>query len=254
MDNQILSAKPKNGFGFIYCYTSPSGKKYIGQTKTSLKERAGSKTYRNYKGCPAFYNAIQKYGIESFEVEILREVPLELLSEEEAQYILYYDTTNKEKGYNIVTDWTNFLSTLNSVPVFCYDKNTGEYVDGYSSLAEAERKYKVYHGAIRKSLNAPERTCADLFWRTQKFDKIEILEPKKINKEVYIYDAKTGEFLQHCISIREAVRQGYGDRRSIQRHLMGKKGTDPKYMKFCNYIFRSFKVDNIYSESSTTIE
>lgn len=254
MDNQILSAKPKNGFGFIYCYTSPSGKKYIGQTKTSLKERAGSINYRGYKGCPVFYKAIQKYGIENFEVEILREVPLDLLTEEEAQFILYYDTINKEKGYNIVTDWTNFLSTMNAVPVFCYDKNTGEYVDEYSSLAEAERKYDVYHGAIRKALNAPERTCADLFWRTQKFDKIEILEPKKINKEVYIYDAKTGNFLHHCDSIRDAVRQGYGDRRNIQRFLMGKKSPELKWMKQCKYVFRSFKVDNIYSESSTTIE
>lgn len=253
MDNQTLSAKPKNGYGFIYCYTSPSGKRYIGQTKTTLKERAGSINYRSYKGCTAFYNAIQKYGIENFKVEILCEVPEELLTETETQYILYYDTTNKERGYNIVTDWTNFLSTMNAIPVFCYDKITGEYVNEFPSLAEAERHYSVYHGAIRKALNHPERTCANLLWRTQKFDKVEVLEPKKINKQVYVYDAKTGFFLQEFSSIRETARNGYGDRRSIQRFLAGEKGTDPKWMKYCKYIFRPYKVDNIYSESSTTI-
>ena len=58
MDNQTLSIMPKHGFGFIYCYTSPSGKKYIGKTKTSLKTRAEN-NQRGYKGCTAFYNAIQ---------------------------------------------------------------------------------------------------------------------------------------------------------------------------------------------------
>lgn len=253
MNNQTLSAKPKNGYGFVYCYTSPSGKRYIGQTKTTLKERAGSTNYRSYKGCPAFYNAIQKYGIENFEVEILCEVPLSLLTETEAQYILYYDTINKEKGYNIMTDWIKFLSTMNAIPVFCYDKITGEYVDNFSSLAEAERCCNVYHGAVRKALNHPERTCSNLLWRTQKFDKIEVLEPKETNRRVYIYDAKSGDFLQEFPSIRETVRNGYGDRRSIQRFLAGKKGTDPQWMECCKYIFRSYKVDNIYSESSTTI-
>ena len=254
MDNQILNARPKNGYGFVYCYTSPSGKKYIGQTKTTLKERANTKNYKGYKGCSAFYHALQKYGIQNFEVEILCEVPIEVLTETETQYILYYDTTNKEKGYNIMTDYISFVSSLRAVPVFCYDKETGKYVAEYPSLADAERYYNVYHGAVRKALNHPERTCANLFCRTQKLDSVEVLEPKKINKEVYIYDSKTGDFLIEFPSIREASRNGYGDRRQIQRHLAGLKGTDPKWMKYCKYIYRSFKVDNVYSGSSTTIE
>ena len=51
MDNQKLSIKPRNGYGFVYKYTSPSGKIYIGKTKTTLKERAKNNA-KGYKGCP----------------------------------------------------------------------------------------------------------------------------------------------------------------------------------------------------------
>ena len=115
MDNQKLNVKPRNDYGFIYCYTSPSGKKYIGKTKTSLKERAKNNA-KGYKGCPAFYNAIQKYGWENFEVEILEEVPLDVIDDAEVEYILLYDTSNKEIGYNIVTDRQEFIRIFNQIP------------------------------------------------------------------------------------------------------------------------------------------
>lgn len=51
----------------VYCYTSPSGKIYVGQTGQSIKARAG-KDGINYQQCPYFYKAIQKYGLENFKV------------------------------------------------------------------------------------------------------------------------------------------------------------------------------------------
>lgn len=57
------------GTGVIYMYTSPSGKKYIGQTWDEKRRK------RNYvnggKGTPLFANAIKKYGIENMQYEIL---------------------------------------------------------------------------------------------------------------------------------------------------------------------------------------
>ena len=55
--------------GFIYKYTSPSGKIYIGQTTKDPKKRAGYKG-RGYSGT-VFGNAIKKYGFENFKLEIL---------------------------------------------------------------------------------------------------------------------------------------------------------------------------------------
>ena len=44
----------------VYAYTSPSSKKYIGQTCTSLSIRANNG--EGYKTSPKFYQAIKKYG------------------------------------------------------------------------------------------------------------------------------------------------------------------------------------------------
>lgn len=44
----------------VYVYTSPSSKKYIGQTCTSLSIRANNG--EGYKTSPKFYQAIKKYG------------------------------------------------------------------------------------------------------------------------------------------------------------------------------------------------
>ena len=50
----------------VYCYTNlVNGKKYIGQTIKSLKERAKNNG-NGYLNCTIFFRAIQKYGFEKF--------------------------------------------------------------------------------------------------------------------------------------------------------------------------------------------
>lgn len=81
---------------YIYKHTSPSGKCYIGQT-SDIKRRWREKSY---KQCPKFFNAIQKYGWENFEHEIVCICHTsEEADEKERYYIQYYDSINN--GYNI---------------------------------------------------------------------------------------------------------------------------------------------------------
>ena len=248
MDNQLLSIRPKPNYGFIYCYTSPSGKKYIGQTKTSLRERLKLNA-KGYKGCPYFYKAIQKYGIENFEVEILAEVPLDVINEEEYSYIFIYDTTNREKGYNLDDGGNNLFRSLNSIRVYQYDE-FGNYVAEYSSIVEAARAVNVYHTGIRKALNKEDKKSANSYWRTEKFIKIE--PSKKWNhqphsKKIYQYSSKTGKLLGEFDSIREANRVTNISRTTIQSHISGKVRIGKEYT------FRLEKLVNLYDESSTTI-
>ena len=56
--------------GVIYCLTSPSGKKYIGQTKGNLKKRI-QRHVNDTKGCPVIAAAIKKYGIRTFDIKVL---------------------------------------------------------------------------------------------------------------------------------------------------------------------------------------
>ena len=68
----------ENGNYCVYVHTSPSGKKYVGQTRTSLKKRwrNGEGYLYKYKDSdeykqPAFARAILKYGWENIEHEII---------------------------------------------------------------------------------------------------------------------------------------------------------------------------------------
>ena len=87
----------------IYCYTNKiNGKKYIGQSKDVARRCHPS----NYKGCTKFYNAIQKYGIENFEYEILESgLTLEEANTRENYYIQLCQTI--EFGYNLKSGGSN---------------------------------------------------------------------------------------------------------------------------------------------------
>jgi group I intron endonuclease len=84
----------------LYVHISPNDKRYYGITKQKTEYRwRNGKAYKNNK---YFINAIKKYGWNNFKHEVL----FTDLTKSEAKlleqiYIVLYDTTNREKGYNI---------------------------------------------------------------------------------------------------------------------------------------------------------
>lgn len=96
--------------GYIYKYSFPNGKVYIGQTRTSVQQRHYvhmSDARKKGRGtlCDealAKYGEIQPETIETIEVDETESTKLhELLNEAEIKWIKFYDSTNKQKGYNI---------------------------------------------------------------------------------------------------------------------------------------------------------
>ena len=85
--------------GYIYCIISPSGKRYIGQTKRNPHRRF-EEHCKSYSGCIVLMNAIKKYGKSSMKLEILLQINDELLNEYEKRFIAYYNTLEPH-GYNI---------------------------------------------------------------------------------------------------------------------------------------------------------
>lgn len=79
-----------------------NGKMYFGITSKNPIERWGSNG-ANYKSTPHFYSAIQKYGWDNFEHNILRE---NLTKEEacsiEKEFISRYKTQDRRFGYNVL--------------------------------------------------------------------------------------------------------------------------------------------------------
>ena len=85
--------------GFIYMITSPSGKRYVGQTVGTVAERI-KKHCKPYSKCKAIRDAIKKYKIENFKIETLIQCNDSQLNDYEKLFIAHYDTFGKN-GYNL---------------------------------------------------------------------------------------------------------------------------------------------------------
>lgn len=127
-----------NQIGEIYCITSPSNKKYIGQCVKKLsngknwgyisrwKEHIRDSKDRNY--CRLLNSAIKKYKPENFKLEILKECIIEELDYFEKYYIEIYNTMTPN-GYNLtsgggVTRYSEETNKLKSISMI--GKNLGK--------------------------------------------------------------------------------------------------------------------------------
>lgn len=86
-------------FMIVYIYTFPNGKKYVGQTTQSIKER--SKNGEGYIESPAVYAAIKKYGWDNIIVSTYPCKDKDEMNELEQFYIKVYKTYDNRYGYNL---------------------------------------------------------------------------------------------------------------------------------------------------------
>lgn len=86
-----------------------NGKVYIGITSRIPEDRWGINGC-NYKSSPHFYSAIQKYGWNSFEHNILFEnLTKEQACIKEQELIKYFNSMNREFGYNSTSGGDIFI-------------------------------------------------------------------------------------------------------------------------------------------------
>ena len=133
--------------GIIYKITNKvNGKSYIGQTRYTIEFRW--KQHQHKKDNTYFHNAIKKYGIENFSIEILEECNINDLNSREIFYIAKYDTFNN--GYNLTIggDGNRRLLLDNK-----YDEIKELYLSGFSSNKIAVL-YKVDKASIVKILKS----------------------------------------------------------------------------------------------------
>ena len=239
MDNK----RPKKGYGYIYKYTSPSGKSYIGQTICSLKDRAGHDGKR-YKGSHEFYKAIKKYGFKSFEVEILAEVLQEQLDQMEIKYIQLFNTLIPN-GYNISAGGQNIGKSKKTRKVYQYSMTDGSFIKEWTSVVEAERNFHGSSNVLENCLLGKTYTQWGYCWSYLKMDKFPIHErivnPKE--KKVEMYSLK-GELLETFSSIAEAARKTGCERSAIKRCCRGELKSHGGYIWKCSEILYEKKYNN----------
>ncbi len=91
--------------GYIYKYTFPDGKVYIGQTKNLLNRKRQHIDPSTGPSCPGFWKAYQKFG--RYDFEVIKELDYEdeeelnsFLTRWESGYIHQYKAYNPDFGYN----------------------------------------------------------------------------------------------------------------------------------------------------------
>lgn len=95
----------------VYKHTSPSGKVYIGITHQKPCYRWG-KDGNGYKTQNLFYRAIQKYGWDNFDHEILfTGLNKEEACTKEKELISFFKSNNPQFGYNITEGGEHYVFT-----------------------------------------------------------------------------------------------------------------------------------------------
>ena len=234
----------------VYVHTTPSGKKYVGITSQEPEDRW--KNGRGYKGCPAFYNAIKKYGWASIEHDIIASHLTE--SEANAFEILMIkklDTHNPEHGYNLTTggdgvrDYTYFeeakkrsiqtqkqlFREKHLVPVYQYDRDLN-FIERFDSALDAceaingntTKYYLIYECC---DLKAGRLTAFGYVWSYLPEDEVdkEFLLKRIMHtglpKKIYQYDLE-GNLINTFNSISEAAKFIGKSNSSISSALNGK--------------------------------
>lgn len=237
--------RPKIGYGYIYKYTSPSGKSYIGQTTRSLKERAGHNG-KLYKGCNDFYYAIQKYGFENFEVEILAEVLKEQLDKAEIKYIQLFNTLSPN-GYNLTAGGQTFSKVREKRRVYQYSVEDGSFIKEWETQQKAELFFNPLGSlhVLQACLEGKAYTQWNYCWSYLKMDKFPINErivnPQEKKVEMYSFD---GKLLQTFPSVSEAARQTGCERSAIKRCCRGELQSHGGYIWKCSEILYEKKYNN----------
>ena len=139
----------KNKNHKIYKYTNKvNNKVYIGRTYRTLERRAGYKG-EGYQGCTYFYRAIQKYGWDNFIPEIIEEnLTAPEASKREIYWIHFYESSNKEKGYNL-TDKIHSEFTKETI-----EKTSQNRMGQPREISESARqKMRDHHADVSGSKN-----------------------------------------------------------------------------------------------------
>lgn len=259
----------------VYVHTNKTNKKrYVGITsQANLKRR--SKNGKAYKGCIYFYRAIEKYGWNNFDHEVLVSNLTEIEAKEmERFYIELFRTTNLMFGYNIDSGGgtpvrmspegrQSMIAAISGAnaprarPVVVFDGN-GNKINEFGCIVDAERFYN--QKSLWGHINSRRGTRGGMMFRFKDdVGDIEKLPEDQIYKKfeqrlvrdenswhstpVTIFDAKTGERVADFSCIKHAKEAIGGD---PSKNLCGLSKTTNGYI--CRYSRDVIGVDKLPAE------
>lgn len=234
-------------FPSIYCFIL-NNKKYIGNARTTkrrLGEHCTDLKYNKHIN-QFFQNAFNKYGLENLQIELLEvwdtEVNREELLNREKYWIEFYNTANKQFGYNIISDPTSGLVGVPRSP------------EVKSKISEAI-KNSDYHksGKVSENGKKMKEEKMGIFSEESRKKSIEAIRRRAMNGELSginnpFYGKKhSKEFKEKLSKERKGKNLGvdnpnYGNKWSEeQREKMSKRVKTQEFYNGCEYIIRDIK-------------
>lgn len=217
---------PKCG---IYKYTNKiNGKIYIGQSSDITARKSSHRNQSLYGGkdmnCP-FHLAINKYGIDNFDFEIIEECDKSLLNEREQYWIEYYDSYNN--GYNATTGGDHCEKETGR-PLLLYDYD-GNFIKEIHNIAATARELGVSYGTVYGVLEGDRKSTKGFQIKYKESDdfpkKIEPYNSRQGGSYIVLQLDKDDNILNEYKSVNEAARQTGCDCSTISKVCRGKLKT-----------------------------
>lgn len=204
-------------YGYIYkIYNTVNDKIYIGQTRRDINIRWHQHLLsinREQDKNTVLYRAMNKYGSDKFQVQLINEYSfeskdelIETLNKEEIKYISEYNSV-KPNGYNMQYGGKSATESL-KCPVDKYT-TTGIFLCSYESISEASLTEEMNSVHISECCKGKLYTSGGFVWRYkgEPFDKYNNKDKRYVSIDVY---TKDGKFIKHYDSIMDAVFEIFG--------------------------------------------
>lgn len=247
----------------IYKIDFPNGKSYIGQSQNIYRRIVEHNRYAFYghgqHPIQVCEKAINKYG-QIKQITILQEdVTLQQLSEKEKYWINFYNTTNKENGYNILlgTNVSEERGVTHPNSIFSKDQINDIYdllMNQTSvSMKDIAKKYQVNTETVRRICYGYTYKNDSLIYPLRKnnhdFNKKELLD--YFQSEKPLLELKHDLLYRWDLTIEKDLIKKYKIPLQILRDInQGKKFSEYGDYK---YPIRKNNVRNIYNFSQKDI-
>lgn len=139
---------------YVYIHTCPNGKKYVGLTTIDPKKRW--RRGNGYKSNKHFYFAIQKYGWDNIEHQVIEIDTMSEMYYLEKYLISYYQTNKNEFGYNKSTGGEKNSAGCHYVFTDKHKKKLSESQKGRHLSIETRHKLSESHKGVKKGPHSAE--------------------------------------------------------------------------------------------------